>query len=343
MMGDVSPRLLASTNLSFSYDLHFLSCLILSLSHTQTNIVRYWRKDLMTPIKYTATHTAMRWTLQSKVGKVFMTLQHSSSCTITMFMYYHSLRSPNPTSETNFRKYQKVYIFFVISLFFFLYVHVRLTASRVIRLTANNIFCYTITYPNNNPLWLSTWLEVGWNIYAFVSDFSVVFLIFVYVFSCLVHAKKTRTNTTLTSPQISSSTQGVKPSSAIHPRVAVFTCRMHSGKRSNSKTITMTAGEALAWQHLFPAHLNLAPVKQQAYCIAQPSADISFKSINAYCDAKLYLQITNHPNISFSVYFIYMRFFGVVFGPYPHPGAVGILLTTRVPMLGVSREWDHEV
>lgn len=161
-----------------------------------------------------------------------------------MFMFYHSLRSPNPKSETNFGKNQEVYIFLVISSFFFLYVHVRLTPSRVIRLTANNIFCYTITCPNCNPHWLSTWLEVGWNRYAFVSlFFSGVFLFFVYVSSRLVHAKKIRTNTTLTTPQISSSTQGVKPSSAIHPRVAVFTCRMHWGKRSNSKTITMTARE----------------------------------------------------------------------------------------------------
>lgn len=87
-------------------------------------------------------------------------------------MYYPSLRLPNPKVKQILGKTRKsTYFLSYLHFSFFLYVHVRLTPSRVIRLTANNIFCYTITCPNCNPHWLSTWLEVGWNRYAFVSLF----------------------------------------------------------------------------------------------------------------------------------------------------------------------------
>lgn len=50
------------------------------------------------------------------------------------------------------------------------------------------------------------------------------------------------------------------------------------------------------------------------YC--PTSADISF-SINAYCDAKLYLQITNNMNMSFSIYLYGIFWCG--FLPLPSP------------------------
>lgn len=78
MMGDVSPRLLASTYpfLQLRPSFPLMSSPSISLTHTD-KCCKILKEGPYDPI---ATHTpAMRWTLQSKVGKVFMTVQHSSS------------------------------------------------------------------------------------------------------------------------------------------------------------------------------------------------------------------------------------------------------------------------